>query len=150
PLLTSVNMVNAPLVAKERNIDITEITHDREGDYHTLSRLSVETERATRVIAGTLFANKWPRIVSVLGVAIEAELTPHMLFVTNDDKPGFIGALGTLLGEAGVNIATFSLGRNEERTRAIALVSVDEAIPAAVLEKVAALKHVRRVKALTF
>lgn len=150
PLLASVNMVNAPLVAKERNIDITEVTHDREGDYHTLIRLSVETERATRSIAGTLFANKWPRIVSLLGVAIEAELTPHMLFVTNDDKPGFIGALGTLLGAAGVNIATFSLGRNAERTTAIALVSVDGAIPPHVLDQVAALKHVRRVKALAF
>jgi D-3-phosphoglycerate dehydrogenase / 2-oxoglutarate reductase len=150
PLLASVNMVNAPLVAKERNIDITEITHDREGDYHTLIRLSVQTETAVRSIAGTLFANRSPRIVSVLDVAIEAELTPHMLFVTNDDKPGFIGALGTLLGSAGVNIATFNLGRNAERSTAIALVSVDDAIPEKVLEQVAGLKHVRRVKALAF
>lgn len=150
PLLSSVNMVNAPLVARQRNIDITEVLHEKEGDYHTLIRLRVETESATQFVAGTLFANKWPRIVSVLGVPIEAKLTPRMLLVTNDDKPGFIGALGSLLGEVGVNIATFNLGRNEEKTQAIALISVDEPITATVLEKVAKLNHVQKVKALSF
>jgi len=150
PLLSSVNMVNAPVVAKQRNIDISELIHDREGDYHTLIRLTVETEKGTRSIAGTLFANTRPRIVSVHDVEIEAEPTEHMLYITNDDKPGFIGALGTALGESGVNIGTFNLGRNKGKSVAIALVSVDEAITPEVVEKVSNLEHVRTVKALKF
>lgn len=149
-LLSSVNMVNAPLLAKQRNINITEVLHEREGDYYTLIRLKVETEKATQSVAGTLFANKWPRIVSVLGVSIEAKLTSHMLLIINDDKPGFIGALGTLLGEVGINIATFNLGRNEEKTQAIALISIDEPIAASALERVSKLNHVQKVKALSF
>ena len=150
PLLSGVNMVNAPVVAKERNIDISELIHDREGDYHTLLRLVIETDKGVRSIAGTLFANTRPRIVSVHGVEIEAELTEHMLYITNEDKPGFIGALGTALGESGVNIGTFNLGRDKERKTAIALVSVDEAIAPEVVDKVSHLEHVRTVKSLQF
>ncbi|MCH8348597.1 MAG: ACT domain-containing protein, partial [Proteobacteria bacterium] len=136
--------------AKERNIDISELIHDREGDYHTLLRLVIETDKGVRSIAGTLFANTRPRIVSVHGVEIEAELTGHMLYITNEDKPGFIGALGTALGESGVNIGTFNLGRDKERKTAIALVSVDEAIAPEVVDKVSHLEHVRTVKSLQF
>ena len=150
PLLNSVNMVNAPVVAKQRNIDISELIHDREGDYHTLLRLIVETEGGIRAIAGTLFANAKPRIVSIHDVEIEAELTEHMLYITNDDKPGFIGALGTTLGEGGVNIGTFNLGRNKEKSVAVALVSADAAIAPEVVEKVSHLEHVRTVKPLKF
>ena len=150
PLMDTVNMVNAPIVAKERAIEVSEVVHDRIGDYHTLIKLTVETEQRSRSVSGTLFANQSPRIVCVMDVQIEAELSENMLFVTNDDKPGFIGNLGTLLGDAGVNIATFSLGRSEARGAALALVSVDEAVDAALLAKVASLPHVRQAKALRF
>jgi len=150
PLLTGVNMVNAPVVAKERNIDISELIHDRKGDYYTLIRLVVESEKGSRAIAGTLFANAKPRIVSIHGVEIEAELAEHMLYITNEDKPGFIGALGTLLGAGGVNIGTFNLGRDKANKTAISLVSIDDAIPPAVVKKVSGLEHVRTVKALRF
>jgi D-3-phosphoglycerate dehydrogenase len=95
PLMESVNMVNAPVVAKERNIEVSEVKHDRPGDYQTLIRVSVTTETRTRDVAGTLFADSRPRIVQIKGVKVEAETAPHMLYVTNDDKPGFIGKLGT-------------------------------------------------------
>jgi len=150
PLLSSVNMVNAPVVAKERNIQITEVKHDREGDYHTLIRLTVETDRGERSIAGTLFANEAPRLVDVDGVRLEAELAPNMLYVVNDDKPGFIGALGSLLGYNGVNIATFALGRRIEGKEAVALVAVDQPLKDIVLDQVAALAHVRQAKRLSF
>jgi D-3-phosphoglycerate dehydrogenase len=150
PLLTSVNMVNAPLIAKERNIDISELIHDREGDYHTMIRLILETEEGPRAVAGTLFANQLPRIVSVHDVEIEAELSENMLYITNDDKPGFIGALGTTLGEAGVNIGTFNLGRNKDRSVAVALISVDDPISDEVVKKVQNLPNVRKVKPLKF
>jgi D-3-phosphoglycerate dehydrogenase len=150
PLMSSVNMVNAPVIAKERNIQVTEVKHDREGDYHTLIRLTVETERGDRTISGTLFANKLPRIVEIHGVRLEAELSDHMLYVVNDDKPGFIGALGSLVGYNGVNVATFALGRRVEGEEAVALIAVDQPIKDIVLDQVAALAHVRQAKRLTF
>jgi D-3-phosphoglycerate dehydrogenase len=143
-------MVNAPVIAKERNIQITEVKHDRDGDYHTLIRLTVETDRGERTVAGTLFANGAPRIVDVDGVRLEAELEEHMLYVVNDDKPGFIGALGSLLGYNGVNIATFALGRRIEGEEAVALVAVDTPVQDIVLDQLTALAHVRQAKRLAF
>ncbi|MCW5729903.1 MAG: phosphoglycerate dehydrogenase [Alphaproteobacteria bacterium] len=150
PLLDSVNMVNAPIIAKERNIDVTEVKHERSGDYHTLIRLTVVTEQRTRDVAGTLFADRRPRVVQIKGIKVEAELGPHMLFVTNDDKPGFIGRLGTILGENGINIATFALGRSAPGADAIALVEVDGPVPDGVIDQICALPHVQRVKQLLF
>ena len=150
PLMSSINMVNAPVVAKKRNIRITEVKHDREGDYHTLIKLTVDTERGSRSVSGTLFANQKPRIVEVNEVMLEAELASDMLYVVNDDKPGFIGALGSLLGHNGVNVATFALGRKVLGEEAVALVAVDEPVKDIVLDQLAALAHVRQAKKLSF
>ena len=150
PLMDTINMVNAPLVAKERNIDVTEIQHERPGDYKTMIRLTVTTEKRSRDVAGTLFADERPRIVAVKGIKLEAELGRHMLYITNLDKPGLIGNLGTTLAEAGVNIATFNLGRAEAGGDAIALVEIDEPIASDLLEKVAKLPLVQQAKALRF
>jgi len=150
PLLDSVNMVNALVVAKERNVEITEVIRDREGDYHTLIRLKVITEKGPRDVAGTLFADERPRIVDVNGINVEAELTPKMLFVINDDKPGFVGSLGALLGTAEINIATFHLGRAEKGENALALVSVDQEISDELLSEMAALPQIMQVKVLNF
>lgn len=150
PLLSSVNMVNAPVIAKERNIDVTESVHEREGDYHTLIRLTVETEKRTRSISGTLFANGRPRIVEVNGVNIECEVDKHMIYAVNHDKPGFIGALGTLLGHYGLNVANFSLGRHPKGGEAVALVGVDQEVPQIILDQLNALPLVKTAKALSF
>ncbi len=150
PLLEAVNMVSAPAIAKERGIDVTEITHERKGAYQSLIRLEVTTEAQTRSISGTLFNGDNPRIVEIKGIAMDAQLGPHMLFVTNHDKPGFIGALGSTLGDAGINIATFNLGRTDAGGDAIVLIEVDGAVPDAVLDKVNSLSNVVRAKALTF
>ena len=150
PLLESVNMVNAPLVAKERNIEVSEVKHDREGDYQTLIRVKVTTGRQTREVAGTLFADQKPRVVLIKGIKVEAELGPHMIYVTNEDKPGFIGRFGSVLGNHGLNIATFHLGRVAAGQEAIALVEVDGPVPPAVLAEVQALPQVQQVKALHF
>jgi len=150
PLMDCVNMVNALAVAKERDIDIIETRHDAEGDYNTFIKVTVTTEHQTRCVAGTLFADKRPRIVSIKDIALETELTPNMLYVSNEDLPGFIGALGTTLGRAGLNIATFSLGRAEEGGEAIALVAIDAQADAETLSAVESLPHVKQVKALTF
>ena len=150
PMLDTVNMVNAPLVARERDIDVSEVKHERDCDYQTLIRLTVTSERGPRSVAGTLFGGTKPRVVDIKGISIEAALTPHMLYITNEDKPGFIGALGTTLGDAGVNIATFHLGRAEQGQDAIALLELDAPIDAKTLEKVRALPHTMQAEALRF
>lgn len=149
PMIAGVNMVNAPVVAKERGIEVSSTSHDRVGDYQTLIRITVTTEKRTRTVAGTLFADQ-PRIVEVNGIKLEAGLGKKTLYVNNDDKPGFIGSLGTLLGKAGVNIAYFHLGRNEAGSEAIALVEVDQTIPAETMAEIANLPSVKQVKLLEF
>ena len=149
PSLDSVNSVNAPVVAKDRGIKVSETKQDGEDDYHTLVRLKIETAEGAFEIAGTLFSGK-PRIVFINDVALEAELTPHMLFVRNEDKPGFIGRLGTRLGEAKVNIANFTLGRTKPGANAVCLVSVDAEIPTALLQDVKNIQGVVMAHALKF
>ncbi|WP_116092544.1 phosphoglycerate dehydrogenase [Sphingomonas crusticola] len=146
----TVNMVNAPHLAKERGLDVREVRHDREGDYHTLIRVSVQTSQGERSVSGTLFANSQPRLVEIFGVKVEADLTERMLYIVNEDAPGFIGRLGTTLGEAGVNIGTFHLGRRAAGGEAVLLLSVDQPVDGETLEKVKALPGVRTVKALEF
>ena len=146
----TVNMVNAPVLAKERGLDVREVRHEREGDYHTLVRVTVGTPDGTRCVAGTLFGNRAPRLVDIFGVAVEAELEGDMLYIVNSDAPGFIGALGTTLGSAGINIATFNLGRRNAGGEAVALVAVDDPVPADVVRQLTALEGVREVVSLGF
>jgi D-3-phosphoglycerate dehydrogenase len=146
----TVNMVNAPFLAKERGLDVREVRHDREGDYHTLVRVTAETASGPRSVAGTLFGNAAPRLVELFGVKVEADLTGDMLYVVNEDAPGFIGRLGTTLGEAGINIGTFHLGRVNAGGEAVLLLSVDEPAGPGVIAKVEKLPGVKLVRALKF
>jgi len=146
----TVNMVNAPFLAKERGIDVREVRHDREGDYHTLLRVTVETSQGARSIAGTLFGNANPRLVEIFGIKVEADLDGPMLYIVNTDTPGFIGAVGSTLGEAKINIGTFHLGRRQAGGEAVLLLSIDEELPQDVMAKVTALPGVRMVRALKF
>ena len=146
----TVNMVNAPYLAKERGLDVREVRHDREGIYHTLVRVTVQTSQGDRSVAGTLFGNSSPRLVEIFGISIEADLEGHMLYIVNEDAPGFIGSVGTLLGENGINIGTFHLGRRVAGGEAVLLLSLDSPIPQDVLEKARALPGVKLVKALAF
>lgn len=149
PMLSEVNIVNAPVIAKERGVSVAETIQDDADAYDSVIRLRVVTENQDRTVSGTVFGGK-PRITDIKGIEMEASVSPHMLYTSNEDKPGFIGALGQTLGEAGVNIATFSLGRSAPGEHAIALLAVDEPVDESVLEKVRALPHVRQAKALAF
>ncbi|MFC3173900.1 phosphoglycerate dehydrogenase [Novosphingobium bradum] len=146
----SVNMVNAPFLAKERGIEVREVKSEKEGDYHTLVRVSVKTADGERSVVGTLFANSEPRLVELFGIKVEAELAGHMMYIVNEDAPGFIGRIGTLLGENGINIGTFNLGRREAGGEAVLLLSVDSPVAAAVIEQARSLPGVKRVMALAF
>jgi D-3-phosphoglycerate dehydrogenase / 2-oxoglutarate reductase len=146
----SVNMVNAPVLAKERGLDLREIRHDREGDYHTLVAVSVGTENGTKRVEGTLFGNRAPRLVKIFDIPVEAELNGQMIYFVNTDEPGFIGALGTTLGAHGVNIATFNLGRRKAGGEAVALVSVDDPVTPELSDELHHLPGVREVVPLSF
>ena len=143
-------MVNAPFLAKQRGLDVKEVRHDREGDYHTLVAVTATTSTGERRVAGTLFGNSGPRLVEMFGVEVEAELEGTMIYIVNTDAPGFIGKLGTTLGEAGINIATFNLGRRAAGGEAVALVSVDGEVAPDVVAKLCALEGVREVVPLHF
>jgi D-3-phosphoglycerate dehydrogenase len=150
PLLSDVNVVSAPTVAKERGIIIDEVTRAADGDYESLITLSVETDRQERSVAGTVFHDGKPRILTIKGIKVDAEFAPSMIYVTNEDKPGFIGRFASLLGDAGINIATFALGRDQEGGSAIALVAIDQSVPDAVLGKIQTIPGVKQAKSLRF
>ena len=150
PLLGAVNMVNAPVLAKQRGIEVAETTHERSGEYQTLLRLTVTTDRWERSVAGTLVADNKARIVDIKGIAVEADFAPHMLYVTNQDKPGFIGHFGMALAQAGVNIATFHLGRAAPGGDAICLVGLDGPMPDGVIGTVRKLPLVVQATPLAF
>lgn len=149
PMLAEINMVSAPAVAKERGITVSESRQEVSPTYDSLMRITITTEKGKRAFAGTVIAGA-PRMVEVKGMELDAGFAPAMLYINNLDKPGFIGALGMLLGEAGVNIATFNLGRLSADEDAIALVGVDQAPDEALLAKIQALPHVKEARALTF
>jgi D-3-phosphoglycerate dehydrogenase len=150
PMLDTVNMVNAPEIARQRAIDVSETKHERDCDYQSLLRLGVTAGDRTRTASGTLVGGRMPRLVAIQDIPIEAEFGRYLLYVRNRDKPGFIGALGTTLGHAGINIATFHLGRTAPGGDAICLVEVDQTIPDAVLAAVRGLPHVVRARTLSF
>jgi len=150
PMLEDVNVVNAPVVAKERGIMVEETTREMAGDFESLITVTVVTDKQTRSVSGTVFADGRPRIVNIKGIRMDAEFGPSMIYITNLDKPGFIGRFSSTLGEAGINIATFHVGREAPGGNAIALIEIDGELPADVLAKVRALPQVQQAKPLHF
>jgi D-3-phosphoglycerate dehydrogenase len=149
PMLAQINMVSAPIVAKERGITISESLQETSPIYDSLMRITVKTDLGSRAFAGTVIAGA-PRIVEVKGMELDAVFAPAMLYVNNLDKPGFIGALGDLLAGAGINIATFNLGRVGAGDDAIALVGVDQTPDDALVARIRALPHVKEARPLQF
>jgi len=150
PMLGDVNVVSAPVVAKERGIVVEEVTREMPEDYESLITVTVTTERQSRHVSGTVFADGRPRIVNIKGIRMDAEFGPSMIYITNLDKPGFIGKFSSTLGEAGINIATFHVGRDAPGGNAVALIEIDGELPDAVLAEVRALPQVQQAKPLRF
>src|SRR5438034_215769 len=150
PMLGDINVVSAPVVAKERGMVVDEVVRAAQSDYESLITVTVTTERQERSVSGTVYHDGKPRLVDIKGIRVDAEFGKSMIYVTNEDKPGFIGSFAGLLGAAKINIATFHLGRVKQGGDAIALVEVDGAVPPDVLAKVQTLPQVRQAKALVF
>ena len=150
PNMESINMVNATGVASSNGISVSTIRHDRQCDYETLLRVTIMYEDGERTIAGTLIGGNKPRIVEVQSIAVESDFPQNLLYLRNYDSPGFIGDLGTLCGQQGLNIATFHLGRRDLGSEAVALVEIDGTVPDGVLDEIKALSQVVRADILQF
>ena len=150
PMLGDVNVVSAPVVAKERGMVVDEVLRAAESDYESVITVTVTTDNMERSVSGTVYADGAPRLVNIKGIRVDAEFGKSMIYITNEDKPGFIGQFASLLGDAKVNIATFHLGRNQQGGDAIALVEIDGDVPTETIAKVAKLPHVKQAKVLKF
>lgn len=145
-----VNMVSAPVIAKERGIQISTTNQDKAGSFDGYIKVTVVTDKQERSVAGTVFSDGKPRFIQIKGINVDAEIGEHMLYTTNEDTPGIIGTLGQTLGENGVNIANFTLGRSEIGGGAIALLYVDAEVPADVQAKLSDTGKFRQIKTLRF
>ena len=151
PQLHSINMVNALSIAKERGIAIKISKREQENeDYLTTIAITITTKTKTRTAKGTLMNSKQPRLIEIKGIALESELTNHMLYVTNQDQPGFIGALGQALSQQGINIASFHLGRLKAGGDAVSLIEIDSEISQEALSYLRSLPLLDQVTYLRF
>jgi D-3-phosphoglycerate dehydrogenase / 2-oxoglutarate reductase len=150
PQMPEVNMVSAPVMAKERGVMLSEIKRDKSGVFDGYIKLTVKTEHKTRTIAGTCFSDGKPRFIQIKGINLDAEVGRHMLYTTNADAPGIIGLLGTLCGKNEVNIANFQLGRNKPGGDAIALLYLDAPFPEKALAEIRAHPAIESAKRLQF
>jgi D-3-phosphoglycerate dehydrogenase len=145
-----VNMVSAPVIAKERGIQVSTTKQDQSGMFEGYIKVTVVTERRERSVAGTVFSDGKPRFIQIKGINIDAEIGANMLYTTNADIPGIIGMLGNTMGENGVNIANFTLGRSARGGEAIAILYVDDPVPASVIAKLEQTGMFRQIKPLAF
>ncbi len=145
-----VNMVSAPVMARERGIDVSTTTQEQTGVFEAYVKLTVKTATRERSVAGTVFSDGKPRFIQIKGINIDAEIGEHMLYTTNRDEAGVIGRLGNTMGENGVNIANFTLGRNARGGDAIALLYVDDPVAPEVVENLARTGMFGSVRALRF
>src|SRR5690606_27332518 len=144
------NLGSAPITARERGIQISTTRQEKGGVFDGYVKLTVVTDRRERSIAGTVFSDGKPRFIQIKGINIDAEIGAHMLYTTNADVPGIIGTLGQTLGDAGVNIANFTLGRAAAGGDAIALLYLDEAPRAEALRALEATGKFHQVRPLAF
>jgi D-3-phosphoglycerate dehydrogenase len=141
-----VNFVNAPLLAREREIQLIESKTSDAREFSSLIRMRAEGKAGERLVCGALFGRGNPRIVRIDNFYLEAHAGGHILMMHNLDKPGVVGAVGTLLGTSGINIARMQLGLDNEKREAVALIQIDEPAPPDVLEKFGALPNILSVK----
>lgn len=145
-----VNMVSAPIMAKERGVKVSTTRQEKTGVFDGFIKLTVVTDTRERSVAGTVFSDDKPRFIQIKGINIDAEIGAHMLYTTNEDVPGIIGLLGNTMGKSGVNIANFTLGRSGVGQDAIALLYLDQAIDPKVVETLRNTGMFRQVRPMQF
>ena len=144
----SVNYVNAPVIARERGIKINEVKTDEIEDFANLIFVKVKSARAENSIMGTLFTKIDPRIVKINQFYVDAVPEGHMLVIRNQDKPGIVGQIGSILGKNHINIAGMTFGREKAGGEAITLLNVDSAVSGDVLNKIKKAQYIKGVKSI--
>lgn len=145
-----VNMVSAPVMAAERGVQVQTTTQAKSGVFDGYIKVTMVTDERERSIAGTVFSDGKPRFIQIRGINVDAEIGAHMLYTRNKDVPGVIGALGMTLGDLGVNIANFTLGRTNAGDDAIAILYLDEALSPETLAALEATGKFMQVRPLQF
>lgn len=140
-------MVNASLIAREMGIEVESVRSTETDSFSNLITLALVSPEGKRTIAGTLFEGT-PKIVKMRNFGIDFRPEEHMLVINYQDRPGLIGKIGTILGEANVNIGNMSLGRQEKAGQAMVVFSVDSPVNDDTLHKVAEAVDARFIKAV--
>jgi D-3-phosphoglycerate dehydrogenase len=149
PVLSEgVTLVNALALARERGIDVVESTSSASVAFANLMGVRLKTGETDLSVAGTLFGRNHLRLVDVDGVEVDAIPQGHVLYVKNDDTPGVVGHIGTLLGRRSVNIARMTVGRKPGSGRAVMLIEVDNEVPSEALAELRGLQGIRDARAI--
>jgi len=147
-LREGVNLINAGYVARLRGIKVQQTSVEVPENYTALITIEIRTDAETHRVSGTVFTDRLPRIVDVDGFSLEVVPRGHMIYFSNNDKPGVIGNIGTVLGQSSVNIAGMQLGRDQEGGRALALLLVDNAVGTEVIQRLQKIDNILTAKAI--
>ena len=150
PAMPAINVISAPGIARERGIAIDEVLRDADADYESLVTLEFSSAGVEHRLEGTVFHDGRPRIVRIDDVKIDAPFAPRMLYFQNEDKPGIIAGLAGAIGDAGLNIATFALGRDKVGGNAVSLIEIDGDLPHPVQARIGRVPGVKAMKSLRF
>ena len=142
----AVNFVNAPVVAKERGIEVKEVKSSDAGDFTSVIRVRVEAGRKSHHLAGTLYNRKDSRVIEIDNFQVEVVPEGHMMLILNVDRPGVIGTVGQVLGEHGINIAQMQCSRETRGGNALLIIGLDAPLPIGVLETIKRAKNILSVK----
>ena len=141
-----INYVNAPIVAKERGIEVKEVKTNDAGDFTSVIRVRVEAGKKSHQVAGTLYSRKDPRIIEIDQFKVEVVPDNHLLLIMNEDRPGVIGTVGHVLGDHNINIARMQCSREERGGNALLIFGLDAPLPTSVLDHIKSSKHILSVK----
>jgi D-3-phosphoglycerate dehydrogenase len=142
----TVSYVNAPLIARERGIKVVETKSSTVEGFSSLISVTIKTDRSEKRAAGTIFGARDGRIVRVGDYHVDVVPQGYMLVISNEDRPGVMGALCTLLGKFGINIAAMSLGREKPGGRAVVILSLDSVVPDEVMDQIGLLDNIREAR----
>ncbi|HHZ83899.1 MAG TPA: ACT domain-containing protein, partial [Nitrospirales bacterium] len=144
----TVNNVNAPVIAKERGIEVKEVRSRDAGEFTSLIRVVVDAAKKSATVAGTLFGRKDPRVVEVNSFKVDFDPRGHLLFILNEDQPGVIGMVGRILGEHGINIARMECARVGQGGVALLILALDSQTPDVVLDAIKSSTNIQSAKCL--
>lgn len=142
----TVNFVNAPMIAKERGIEVKEMKSSEAGDYHNMVVMKIKVNGEVNTLTGTLFSKRDPRIVRINNFPVEIVPEGNMLFIYNNDRPGVIGSIGSYLGKNNINIARMHFGRESAGGMAISVVSIDTPVSDKQIEEIKKMPNIISVK----